>query len=100
MEDFELLVHEAHQRDLKIILDIALNHTASTVSSEIVLSHDQNKNIYISDMIQHEWFQTSRQSRKNPSLGKGNWYFWDPGKLDAHGDRVPPNNWESTFTGR
>lgn len=41
MEDFELLVHEAHQRDLKIILDIALNHTASTVSSEMVLSQDQ-----------------------------------------------------------
>lgn len=31
MEDFELLVQEVHRRGLKIILDIALNHTASTV---------------------------------------------------------------------
>lgn len=32
MADFELLVQETHRRGLKIILDIALNHTASTVS--------------------------------------------------------------------
>ncbi|KAJ5666781.1 hypothetical protein N7462_011190 [Penicillium macrosclerotiorum] len=77
LEDFELLVKEAHNRDLRIILDIALNHTSSA----------------------HKWFQESRKSRKNPGLGKGNWYFWNPGKLDENGDRLPPNNWESTFTG-
>lgn len=32
MEDVERLIRETHRRDLKIILDIALNHTASTVS--------------------------------------------------------------------
>jgi len=34
MEDLELLVQETHHRGLKIILDIALNHTADTVSSQ------------------------------------------------------------------
>lgn len=35
MEDLELLVRETHQRGLKIILDIALNHTASTVQCRV-----------------------------------------------------------------
>ncbi|KAJ5805177.1 hypothetical protein N7474_011064 [Penicillium riverlandense] len=77
MEDMELLVQETHNRGLKIVLDIALNHTADT----------------------HEWFQTSRRARKNPRLGKRDWYFWSPGKPDGQGKPVPPNNWESTFAG-
>lgn len=36
MEDFELLVREAHGRGLKIVLDIALNHTASTASLSVI----------------------------------------------------------------
>lgn len=94
MEDVELLIRETHQRNLRIILDIALNHTASTVSIIFI-------EILILPLIspKHEWFQTSRRARKDPSLGKGDWYFWSEGKLDAHGNRVPPNNWESTFSG-
>lgn len=34
MDDLELLIREIHKRNLKIILDIALNHTASTVSTK------------------------------------------------------------------
>ncbi|OJJ42750.1 hypothetical protein ASPZODRAFT_20275 [Penicilliopsis zonata CBS 506.65] len=77
MEDMELLISETHKRDMKIILDIALNHTSS----------------------EHQWFQTSRRSRKDRSLGKRDWYFWSEGKVDETGKRIPPNNWESTFTG-
>ncbi|EAW14025.1 alpha-glucosidase [Aspergillus clavatus NRRL 1] len=77
MEDLELLINETHDRGLKLILDIALNHTAT----------------------EHEWFQTSRRARKDPSLGKRDWYFWSEGKRDESGNRIPPNNWESTFTG-
>lgn len=32
MEDAELLIQEAHRRGLRIILDIALNHTSAEVS--------------------------------------------------------------------
>ncbi|KAF7128608.1 hypothetical protein CNMCM5793_003396 [Aspergillus hiratsukae] len=77
MQDVELLIQETHRRGLRLILDIALNHTAT----------------------EHEWFQTSRRARKDPSLGKRDWYFWSEGKLDEFGNRIPPNNWESTFTG-
>lgn len=35
MEDVELLIREIHKRNLKIILDIALNHTANTVSTKL-----------------------------------------------------------------
>ncbi|GIJ88817.1 hypothetical protein Asppvi_007744 [Aspergillus pseudoviridinutans] len=77
MQDMELLIQETHRRGLRLILDIALNHTAT----------------------EHEWFQTSRRARQDPSLGKRDWYFWSEGKLDEFGNRIPPNNWESTFTG-
>ncbi|KAL5694739.1 hypothetical protein EMGR_002168 [Emarellia grisea] len=77
MQDMELLIEETHRRGLRLILDIALNHTAT----------------------EHEWFQTSRRARKDPRLGKRDWYFWSEGKLDEFGNRIPPNNWESTFTG-
>ncbi|GAQ06593.1 oligo-1,6-glucosidase [Aspergillus lentulus] len=77
MQDMERLIEETHRRGLRLILDIALNHTAT----------------------EHEWFQTSRRARKDPGLGKRDWYFWSEGKLDEFGNRMPPNNWESTFTG-
>lgn len=70
MEDFEKLLSEVHQRDLKLILDFVPNH-----SSE-----------------EHPWFLESRSSRTNP---KRDWYIWkDPGP-----DGGPPNNWGSVFGG-
>ena len=51
MEDFDLLVAEAHKRGIRIILDMVLNHTSD----------------------QHPWFRESRSSRDNP---KRDWYLW------------------------
>jgi len=51
MEDFDTLVGEAHQRGLRIILDLVLNHTSD----------------------RHPWFIESRSSRNNPKRG---WYLW------------------------
>jgi glycosidase len=70
MEIFDYLVSEAHQRGLKVIIDIVPNHT----------SH------------QHPWFIESRSSRDNP---KRNWYTWRDGKPDG----TLPNNWVSNFGG-
>lgn len=68
MEDFEELLSEAHKRDLKVIMDLVVNHTSD----------------------QHQWFLESKSSRDNP---KRDWYIWrDPV------NRREPNNWRSYFT--
>jgi alpha-glucosidase len=75
MADFDQLVAESHQRGLKVILDLVLNHTS-----------DQNA-----------WFQDSRRSRDNEHA---DWYIWrDPAGLDRRGRPRPPNNWISFFGG-
>ena len=68
MADFDKLVAEAKERDIKIIMDLVLNHTSD----------------------KHKWFIESESSKKNP---KRNWYVWRDGK----GPDEPPNNWESVF---
>ena len=69
MADFEQLLEECHRRDIKVILDLVLNHTSN----------------------QHEWFLESQQSRENP---KADWYLWQEGYKDNL-----PNNWLSYFGG-
>ena len=70
LEDFDRLIHEAHQRGLKIIIDQVYSHTS----------------------IEHLWFKESRQDRTNP---RADWYVW----ADARHDGSPPNNWQSVFGG-
>jgi alpha-glucosidase len=70
LADFDALVHEAHQRALKVILDFVPNHTSD----------------------QHPWFIESRSSQHNE---KRDWYIWRDGKPDG----APPNNWVSQFGG-
>jgi len=69
LAEFKLLLDEVHQRGLRLILDLVLNHTSD----------------------QHRWFQESRSSLTNP---KRDWYIWKKGK-----NGNPPNNWSSTFGG-
>jgi len=67
---FDRLLAEAHQRDLRVILDLVPNHTSD----------------------QHAWFKDSRSS---PSSERRDWYLWrDPGP-----DGGVPNNWMSEFGG-
>jgi alpha-glucosidase len=69
MDDFRRFLDGVHQRGMRLILDLVLNHTSD----------------------QHPWFTESRSSRNN---SKRDWYVWHPGD---HGG--PPNNWYSTFGG-
>ncbi|MFC5465126.1 alpha,alpha-phosphotrehalase [Lederbergia graminis] len=69
MEDFDRLLAEAHKRNLKIIMDIVVNHTST----------------------EHEWFQdalTSKNSRYR------DFYIWKDGQPGQ-----PPTNWQSKFGG-
>lgn len=68
------LIDETHKRGMKLILDLVINHTSS----------------------EHAWFKESRSSKTNP---KRDWYIWKPPKYDAEGNRQPPNNWGSYFSG-
>ena len=70
LEDFDQLVAEAHQRGIRIIIDLVPNHSSD----------------------QHAWFQESRASRDNP---RRDWYVWE----DPRPDGSPPNNWLSVFGG-
>jgi alpha-glucosidase len=69
MEDFDQLLEEVHRRDMKLIIDLVLNHTSD----------------------EHPWFIESASSKDNP---KRDWYIWRDGKGGKE-----PNNWESIFGG-
>jgi len=68
--DFNAGVEAAHERGLKVIIDMVLAHTSD----------------------QHAWFQESRQNRTN---SKADWYVW----ADPKPDGTPLNNWISVFGG-
>jgi alpha-glucosidase len=69
LDDFDLLLREAHARSIRVILDLVPNHTSD----------------------RHPWFRASRSSQDDP---KRSWYLWRPGTSDG-----PPNNWLSEFGG-
>lgn len=72
-EDCERLIREIHERGMKVIFDLVINHTSD----------------------QHPWFLESRSSKDN---AKRDWYFWRPPKIDQAGNKYRPNNWRSQFT--
>lgn len=72
--DVEALISACHERGIKVLLDLVVNHT----------SHE------------HEWFKESRSSKDS---AKRDWYIWRPPKYDADGTRRPPNNWRGCFGG-
>lgn len=69
LADFNELTSQAHERGIKVMIDLILNHTSD----------------------QHDWFKQSRSSRHNP---KSDWYIWHDGNVDG----MPPNNWASVFS--
>ncbi len=68
MADFDELVREAKKRNIRIIMDLVMNHTSD----------------------KHPWFIESRSSKDNP---KRDWYVWRDGKSKDQ----PPNNWQALF---
>ncbi|UCH25023.1 MAG: maltose alpha-D-glucosyltransferase [Trueperaceae bacterium] len=71
LEDFKLLIREAHKRKLKVITDLVMNHTSSD----------------------HPWFQSSR---RGPDQPKGNWYVWSDDPERYSGTRVIFTDTESS----
>ena len=69
MADFDQLLKEVHDRGMKLIMDLVINHTSD----------------------EHPWFIESRSSKNNPYR---DYYIWKQGKKGQE-----PNNWESIFGG-
>jgi oligo-1,6-glucosidase len=63
MEDFDLLLKEMHKRDIKLIMDLVVNHSSD----------------------EHEWFKQSRSSRDNKYRDYYHWWPAEKGK--------PPYRW-------
>jgi alpha-glucosidase len=73
LADFDRLVSEAKKRNIRILMDMVMNHTSD----------------------KHRWFIESRSSKINPYR---NWYIWRDGKGQTATDKgQPPNNWLSEF---
>jgi len=70
MEDFNRLMREAHARELRIIIDLVVNHTSD----------------------EHQWFISAGSAKDNPYR---DYYFFRPGRSAS----IPPNNWKSWFGG-
>lgn len=70
MEAFRKVLDGAHQRGMKVIMDLVVNHTSTA----------------------HEWFQKSRR-RVEPYT---DYYIWRPAKKNGK----LPNNWDSLFEGK
>ena len=68
MEDVELLIQEAHKRGLKIIFDIALNHTASTVSTVLLDSIVSPSNSPLARMVPNIEARTTRSELRQEGL--------------------------------
>lgn len=69
LADWDELISEMHKRDIKLVMDLVVNHTSD----------------------EHHWFIESRKSKDNPYR---DYYIWRPGN-----DGKEPNNWQSFFSG-
>lgn len=69
MQDFDQLLAQAHQRGIRIIMDIVVNHTST----------------------EHAWFQAALGDKSSPYR---DYYIW---KTPRQGRE--PNNWQSKFGG-
>jgi oligo-1,6-glucosidase len=69
LAEFDLLLAEVHDRGMKLVMDLVVNHTSD----------------------EHPWFVESRSSRDS---AKRDWYIWRDGR-----DGREPNDWTSAFSG-
>ncbi|MDR3068196.1 MAG: glucohydrolase, partial [Cellulomonas sp.] len=76
LADFEELVGTLHDRGIRLVMDLVVNHTSDA----------------------HPWFAASRSSRDDP---KRDWYVWRPPRpgREPGAPGAEPTNWGSFFSG-
>ncbi|ORY23124.1 alpha-glucosidase [Naematelia encephala] len=73
LEDVDILIDEMHKREMKLVMDLIVNHTSD----------------------QHPWFVEARKSKDNPYR---DFFWWRPPRFSPEGERLPPNNWREEFS--
>jgi oligo-1,6-glucosidase len=75
LEDLDQLIGGLHDRGIKIVMDLVVNHTSD----------------------EHAWFIESR----DPASPKQHWYWWRPPRpgFEPGSEGAEPTNWESAFSG-
>jgi len=75
LEDLERLIADVHERGIKIVMDLVVNHTSD----------------------EHAWFVESR----DPASPKRDWYWWRPPRpgFQPGSEGAEPTNWEAAFSG-
>ena len=75
LAELDELITAAHDRGLKLVMDLVVNHTSD----------------------EHAWFVESR----DPASPKRDWYFWRPARegVEPGSPGAEPNNWGSLFSG-
>jgi oligo-1,6-glucosidase len=76
LEIFDELLAGVHERGMKLIMDLVVNHSSD----------------------EHPWFIESRSSKDNP---KRDWYWWRPARegMQAQAPGAEPTNWGAAFGG-
>ncbi|MDT0309563.1 alpha-glucosidase [Streptomyces sp. DSM 44917] len=77
LEDFDALLAAAHDRGMRLVMDLVVNHTSD----------------------EHPWFRESRDG--GPGSAKRDWYWWRPARpgMEPGTPGAEPNNWASWFSG-
>jgi oligo-1,6-glucosidase len=75
LEDLDGLIEGLHERGIKIVMDLVVNHTSD----------------------EHPWFIESR----DPDSPKRDWYWWRPPRegFEPGGEGAEPTNWEAVWQG-
>ena len=75
LADVDELIAALHQRGMKLVMDLVVNHTSD----------------------EHQWFIDSR----DPASDKRDWYVWRPARegFEPGAEGAEPTNWGSYFTG-
>ncbi|BDZ47764.1 oligo-1,6-glucosidase [Frondihabitans sucicola] len=79
LDEFDLLLAEMHERGIKLVMDLVVNHTSD----------------------EHAWFV---EAKRGPDSPKRDWYVWRdgtarPALADGTPAPVEPNLWRSAFSG-
>ena len=76
LDEFDRLLHSAHERSIRVIMDIVVNHTSD----------------------EHPWFLESQSEKASP---RRDWYWWRPPRygMEPGAPGAEPTNWASIFSG-